>query len=128
MADFTIHIRVDIRNPPVCEVDEDIITSWIDARLNDGRNTFITNASGPSPSAPGAYPGVISGRLIGSIDYEASGREGSLFSEVDYAGYLTSGTSHMAARKMLPDALDESLTARPEKAELAQAVKFKGGG
>jgi hypothetical protein len=34
----------------------------------------------------------------------------------------------MAARKMLPDALDESLSARPEKAELASAVKFTGGG
>jgi hypothetical protein len=128
MADFIIHIRVDIHNPPVCEVDEAIITSWIDSRLNDARNTFVTNASGHSPSSPGAYPGVISGRLIGSIDYQASGREGELFSEVDYAGYLTTGTSKMAARKMLPDALDESLTARPEKAELARAVKFTGGG
>jgi hypothetical protein len=128
MAEFTIHIKVDIHNPPKCEVNEAIITAWIDGRLNDARNLFVSSASGPSPSSPGAWPGVISGRLIGSIDYQASGREGELFSEVDYAGYLTTGTSKMAARKMLPDALDESLTARPEKAELASAVKFTGGG
>ena len=125
-----IIIRIDVKvdNLPRCEVDEPVITAWIEGRLNDARNHFISNASGPSPSAPGAWPGVISGRLIGSIDYQAAGREGELFSEVDYAGYLTTGTSRMEARKMLPDALDESLSARPEKAELAKAVRFTGGG
>jgi len=128
MADVTVRITVDVSNLPTVAIDEGVITSWIDNRLNDARNYFISNASGPSPSSPGDWPGADTGRLIGSIDYEASGREGSLFSEVEYAGYLTTGTSKMAARKMLPDALDESLSARPELAELAKAVSFKAGG
>jgi len=125
---ITIRIDVKVDNAPKCEVNEGVITAWIEGRLNDARNYFVSNASGASPSAPGAWPGVISGRLIGSVDYQASGREGELFSEVDYAAFLTTGTSKMAARKMLPDALDESLSARPEKAELAKAVEFTGGG
>ena len=128
MADITVNIRVEIDNLFQVVIDEALITSWIENRLNDARDYFISNASGPSPSAPGAWPGADTGRLIGSIDYQASGREGELFSEVDYAGYLTTGTSKMAARKMLPDALDESLSARPEVEELAKAVKFEGGG
>jgi hypothetical protein len=128
MAGITVRITVDVDNLPKVEVDEGIITNWIENRLNDARNYFISNASGPSPSAPGAWPGADTGRLIGSVDYQAGGREGELFSEVDYAGYLTTGTSKMAARKMLPDALDESLSARPELAELARAVQFTGGG
>jgi hypothetical protein len=128
MADITVNIRVEIDNLFQVVIDEALITSWIENRLNDARSYFISNASGPSPSAPGAWPGADTGRLIGSIDYQASGREGELFSEVDYAGYLTTGTSKMAARKMLPDALDESLSARPEVEELAKAVHFEGGG
>ena len=128
MADITVTIKIDVSNLPQVVIEEPLITSWIENRLNDARNYFVSNASGPSPSAPGAWPGADTGRLIGSIDYQASGREGELFSEVDYAGYLTTGTSKMAARKMLPDALDESLSARPELAELAKAVTFKGGG
>jgi len=127
MADITVTVRVELDNLFGVEIDEGIITSWIENRLNDARSYFISNASGPSPSSPGAWPGADTGRLIGSIDYQASGREGELTSDVEYAGYLTTGTSKMAARKMLPDALDESLSARPELAELARAVKFTGG-
>lgn len=121
----SISIRVEVSPEITCKVDDDKIEAWIEARLDDAANTFKTNASGPSPSAPGAWPGLRTGQLVSSIETEATGREGELSSNLDYAGYLTTGTSKMAARKMLGDALDESLSARPELAELAEAVTFE---
>ena len=128
MADLTVRITVQIGDLFGVEIDDGVIEHWLEGRMEDARNTFISNASGPSPSAPGAYPGLVTGRLIGSVNTEVSGRVGEIMSDVEYAGYLTHGTSKMAARKMLADALDESLSARPEAEELAKAAKFTGGG
>jgi hypothetical protein len=128
MADLSIRITVEVGDLFDVKVDDGIIEQWIEARLEDARNHFISNASGPSPSAPGAWPGLVTGRLIGSVHTEAGGRQGEIKSEVEYSGYLQHGTSKMAPRKMLPDALDESLSANPEADELARAVTFTGGG
>lgn len=133
MADITITISVEVSPLIDCKIDDNVIESWLEARLDDARNTFITNSSGSGggrggASAPGEYPAVQTGRLIGSIEVEVAGRAGDISSPVEYAGYLTTGTSKMEARLMLADALDESLSARPEAAELAKAATFTTGG
>lgn len=106
------------------EIDEDIISQWVQERLDDARNHFMQEASGPSPSAPGAYPGLRTGQLVGSVSVEAAGRSGSISAGASYASYLAGGTRKMAKRKMLAEALDESLSARPQTDQLAKAVRF----
>ena len=65
--------------------------------------------SGPSPSAPGEPPGVVSGTLRRSITYEIEKRQESVIGKVgsneEYALFLEVGTSKMAARPFLRPAL-----------------------
>lgn len=124
MADVTVTIATTAAIALNPHIDDAVIAAYIESRLNDARNTFITSmGSGPSYSAPGQYPHQQSGRLAGSVDTQMSGeREGQLFSDLDYAAYLTDGTTHMAPRRMLGDAMDEVMAARPETDELAKAV------
>lgn len=119
------------------ELDDEAIQKWIATQLNAARNIFIRQMSRGGgtgriykrkgrthhASAPGEYPVTDSGALVASIEWEMTGdREGRLFSELDYAAYLTTGTSKMAPRKMLPDALRDALM-DAENDVLAQAVK-----
>ena len=126
-TDITVTIEVRADQVGV-EIDEVVIATWIESRLNDGKNLFITSmGSGPGHSSPGAYPNQQSGGLAGSIDYEMNGtREGHLFSDIEYAGYLTDGTVHMAPRKMLWEAFEEVMESRPDDDQLAQCVKITG--
>jgi hypothetical protein len=138
MAESTITIDVEI---PTAEIDEEAIAAWIEARLNDARNGIIRQLSRGAgggrvyrrgrqyyhqASAPGEYPVSDSGRLAGSVHSVMNGtRSGSLYSELNYAGYLTTGTRYMAARKMLRDALEEALAAVAEDELAQQGVKFE---
>lgn len=84
----------------------------------------------PVPSNPGGYSGVRTGQLLGSIDYEVSGsrflRFGSrgAFSPrgFDYAIAQHEGTSRMAARPYLTNAVTE---AGPEVTRLLGEVVFR---
>jgi len=138
MSTVTTTITVKVSGKITAKIDDAIIAEWIDDRLNDGRNVFVTSASRGGgggrvygkhrASAPGEYPATDSGRLANSVDSEMTGpRSGALFSAVEYAGFLTSGTSKMAPRKMLADALHEALSQRPASDELAKAATFEGG-
>lgn len=139
MAGIAITIDMDMDRIEAV-IDEEVISAWIEDRLNDARSHFIQSASRGGgggrvyrqhgklhrASAPGEYPATDSGRLVSSVDYEMAGPfEGHLQSDVEYALYLTTGTSKMAARKMLADALEDVLKARPATDELAQAVTFE---
>ena len=129
---MTTEVKVTVTSkvsPPVDpHIDDQVIAAWIESRLNDGRNKFITSmGAGPGHSSPGAYPNQQTGALAGSVDYQMTGaREGELFSDLNYAAYLTDGTSKMAPRKMLWDAFEEVMASRPETDELAQAVQIVG--
>src|SRR5262245_5059366 len=133
----TATFTLTLRNMPQPALDERLITHWIEARLNDARNHFIRNVSrgggagrqygSHRASAPGEYPATDEGRLVNSIDYRMTGpRSGRLHSDLIYAGYLTTGTERMAPRKMLVDALNETLSERPENDVLARAVTLRG--
>jgi len=126
LAGISITLTVDISAVPMVEIDEGMLSQWLQERLDDARNHFISSC-GASPSAPGDYPGVRTGQLIGSISVEAGDRLGSISAGAAYAGYLASGTRRMAKRKMLAEALDESLSANPQAEQLAQAVRFPSG-
>lgn len=69
-------------------------------------------ATGPSPSPPGHGPGVVTGRLRGSITWRP-GEDGvspyvDVGSAVEYAPYLELGTSRMAARPFLRPSLESA--------------------
>jgi len=135
-----VNISIELDDLPTPGLDDAEISGWIEARLNDARNLFIMRVSrgGGSgrvyrrglrtqhrASSPGEYPATDEGRLVGSINYEMHGpREGAIYSEVEYARYLTEGTAHMAQRLMLADALREVLANRPATDRLVRAAKL----
>lgn len=137
-----ISVTVDFDNMPEPYIDDDAISAWIDARLNDTRNRFIQSVSrtvgtrsGATyrrgrrrihvASAPGQYPATDSGRLVSSIYFSVSGREGTIYSSVEYARFLAEGTKDMAARLMLDDALREVLESRPASDRLASGASVR---
>jgi len=142
MASLSISVEIDPALPTP-GVSDEAISTWIEARLNDARNLFIQQMSrgggsgayyrrgGKRRSAPGEYPvteagTADAGRLVNSVQYEMRGpHEGALFSEVQYATYLAEGTRHMAARRMLADALTEVLESRPREDALASAARIR---
>lgn len=129
MVEVVVKVTKEAVDELTVKIDDDVIEAWIDERLNDARNTFIGHMGGGGPSSPGDYPKTDTGRLANSVDYQMTdARSGVLYSDIEYAGYLTDGTKHMAPRLMLGDALDEVMGARPNTDELAKAVKFEGGG
>src|SRR5262245_16673354 len=111
-----INISIEVEDIPEPAVDDEQISRWIEARLNRARNLFIQRVSrgggtGRSyrrgrqsvhrASAPGEFPATDSGRLVNSVWYQMLGpREGMLYSDLEYAAYLTTGTRNMEARKM----------------------------
>lgn len=60
-------------------------------------------------SGPGQWPAKRTGALAGSIRYIVSAKEVNVGTNVAYAGYLTYGTSKMAKRKMMKEALEEGM-------------------
>jgi hypothetical protein len=124
---ISVTLEVKLDDLPQATIDEDAVTRWIESRLNGARNRFIRNVSAgkPNPSKPGEYPRTDTGRLVNSAHTQMlSPFEGSLRSDVEYAEYLTRGTSRMAPRKMLREALDEEILERPETDQLAQAARW----
>jgi len=137
----SISITVDLDRLPTLEISDDVVTNWIEARLNDARNTFIQNVSRGGgggrtyrrgrrgmhrASAPGEYPVTDSGRLVNSVNFVVhSAQEGVLYADVEYAKFLTEGTARMAARRMLADALTEVLESRPREDALARAARLR---
>jgi len=133
-----VQVEVKLDPLPVPGVDDEEIAAWIEERLNDARNYFV-RAMGPRSgggrnygrrghvaSSPGQFPRTDEGRLVNSIDYQmTSPHSGQLFSDIEYAAYLTDGTRYMAPRRMLKDALDEVLAARPQTDQLAKAATWK---
>lgn len=67
--------------------------------------------SGPSPSAPGEPPGVVSGTLRRSITHEVergpSGVVGRIGTNVEYSIPLEFGTSRMSARPFMRPGLEK---------------------
>lgn len=139
MATFDVNIEIDELPEP--SIDDDAISNWIEARLNEGRNLFVNKVnrghgsgvryrrrrrSEHQGSAPGDFPAGDTGALAASIGVEMEGpRSGRLFSDIEYARYLTEGTMHMALRKMLHDAMQEVLEQRPQTDQLANAAKLE---
>ena len=133
MAGVSVSVTVEVGHLSA-EIDDDVIADWIESRLNDGRNTFIMHMSDGGhgyaygdhvASAPGEYPQTWGGALANSPTPEMHGsRSGSLTSDLEYAGYLTTGTTIMEPRQMFAEALREVIDARPETDVLRGAVKI----
>lgn len=151
--------------PKGAKYDDDTINEWIEARLGDTRNLFLRQMSRSSTrtggreykrtagkvtrktkwhiaSGPGEYPKTDGGALAGSINYQVwSDREGGIYTNIEYAKYLTEGTKmgglarttgawrpvggwRMEPRLMLDNALEEVLNSRPARDKLAAAAKW----
>ena len=125
MANF--NISINLPQLPIPTVDEDGVTRWLEARLNDARNTFIeavtpqaVDPQRPVRSRAGQFPTGQTGQLAASVGPpEVSGREGRIYSSAEYAPYLA-----RSGRLMLGDALSQALEDRPQLDVLASAVKF----
>jgi|GEM_PF-2045142 len=134
-------VEITIPHLPNIEIDDDAIAAWIEGRLDDAHELFIRQMSRGRgggriyrrpgrtlhyASAPGEYPVTDSGgRLVGSVHPEMTDkREGQLWSDVQYAGYLTSGTERMEPRRMLEDVINDVLAQRPESDQLARCVRI----
>jgi phage gpG-like protein len=63
----------------------------------------------PGPSSPGAWPNSRTGRLKGSIRFEVANDSVTIGTNAPYSGFLRSGTSRMARRKMSDNALQEGM-------------------
>lgn len=139
-----IRLEVTFKRMPRVEVDDRVISSWIGARLNEARNIFVRNVSrgGGSgrvydsrrksgshrASAPHEFPATDTGRLVNSVDWRMiTPHEGSLFSEIDYAEFLTRGTRRMAPRKMLVEAIEEALAGKPRPSGVVRLTTGGGG-
>lgn len=142
---------VTVTSVPQARIDDEQISRWIGNRLNDARNRFLRhmargggggrtywhgkrvfhvasqglefplNDSGRLSGSAAGRKGEPPGRIATTID---TPHQGSIWSDVNYAGILEAGSEHMAPRLMLADALTEVLEARPETDELARAAKI----
>ena len=88
------------------------IRRWMESIGQAGTEAFRSGMGQyPGPSAPGAWPNTRSGRLKGSIDYEVSDDSVTIGTNTPYSGFLRTGTSRMARRKMSDNALQEGMRA-----------------
>jgi len=138
-------VTAQIEDVPTVEISDAVIAEWLRGRLNDARNYFIhqmERGSGSGrlyrrpggrwhhASAPGEYPVTDGGYLVTRVDYQLNGpREGQLYSEVDYAEYLTTGnrSGTLQPRAMFADAITDVLQARPHSDQLARCVVVTSG-
>ena len=74
-------------------------------------------------SAPGEWPHSQTGRLKGSIHFEATDSSVTIGTSMPYSGFLRSGTSKMARRKMSDNALKEGM----EHSRLGRWVEWSRG-
>ena len=65
----------------------------------------------PPASAPGAWPNRRSGRLRASVRSVVTSQSVTVGTSMPYSGFLRSGTSKMARRKMSDNALKEGMKA-----------------
>lgn len=118
----------------IAYVDDDVIRAWILDRMEDSIKHFITKTKKASPSAPFDYPAQVTGNMnagitgpfvkgrSGRVDMSAENEQG-----VDYVPFHRFGTSRMAKRKLIPEALKEILHKRPKRDFLASAARFSVG-
>jgi len=133
-------VEVRVLDLPNLEIDDTAIAAWIEGRLDEAQALFVRQMSRGRgggrvyrrgrrlhyASAPGEYPVTDYGGLAPSVHPEMTGpREGRLSSDVYYARYLTTGTERMEPRRMLADALNETLAQRPESDQLAKAARIR---
>lgn len=76
-------------------------------------------------SAPGEYPAVQFGRLRGSIFTKVSNLQMTIGTRTPYSGFLTTGTSRMAPRKMSKEALEDGMKLMNKK--LLQPAHWERG-
>jgi hypothetical protein len=88
----------------------EVIRGWLGrigtagvAAFRDGMGDY------PPASAPGAWPNSRTGRLRGSIRHETTSNSVTIGTSMPYSGFLRTGTSRMARRKMSDNALREGM-------------------
>lgn len=92
--------------------DPATIRSWLQSIGDASKQAFLGGMGHyPPRSAPGAWPNIETGRLKGSIRTEVTNDSVTIGSNTHYSGFLRTGTSKMARRKMSDDALKAGMHA-----------------
>ena len=79
------------------------------AGLNGGHSgrTYLRKGRSHQASAPGEYPANDSGALQGSLGHTVSANEAVIGTNAKHSVFLAHGTSKMAKRKFVAEALQE---------------------
>lgn len=105
-------------------IDPAMQRKYIRDTMNDTKAFFQAAMNRPGRSSPGEYPANDSGALSASTSVVVSGATGTISVNTTYAGYLRDGTSRMAPRKMLFEALREVAARNRHIGTLRGAVRF----
>lgn len=87
------------------------IQGWLQRIADASKAAFSGGMGSGGPSAPGAWPNSQTGGLKGSIQTEVTSNSMTIGTSMPYSGFLRSGTSKMARRKMSDNALQEGMAA-----------------
>ena len=119
MTDF-VSSRIRIQGQLEIGIDADEGNKWVAETINHARNIMnVGMRDGPqtgreylrgskihTASKAGQWPAVDTGNLRINTRMRIDGLVGELGSNVEYAGYLQSGTSKMGARKLYNEAVE----------------------
>lgn len=102
------------------KLDEKVIQRYLHGVAVAVEKTFIEGMRSPKSgqwywrrsrwhqaSAPGEYPAIDTGRLLGSLHSELTQRSAEIGTNMFYSKYLREGTRRMARRKMSDNAMQE---------------------
>lgn len=76
---------------------------------NTPRQSIARGRRRHRPSVAGNPPAIDTGRLVGSLSFEATETQLEVGSNVEYAGWLQDGTRHMIARPYLDVGVEKAI-------------------
>jgi hypothetical protein len=120
------------------EMDPDVFKRYLQLVAKESENAFKRGANrfktgriyryngrDVQASGPGDWPAKRSGALLGSIQTRVLAKEVEIGTNISYGPYLAGGTSKMAKRKMMKEALQEGM--KNARSRLKNWVKWEMG-
>jgi HK97 gp10 family phage protein len=104
-VNISVNVRTNIKSKEVLDKTEKAAEKAL-------KNVIVDIAADAVKGSP-----VDTGHNRRSIDYEAKGLSGSVFSTSGYGGYLEVGTRKMIARPYFKPALDKNIDKLPKEIE-----------
>ena len=105
-------------------IDDSERKRYVRVTLDDTSDFFKAAMNRPGRSDPGEFPANDSGALSASTTVSVTGVSGYIRVDTPYAGFLRDGTSKMAPRKMLLEAIKIVMSNNRALGILKGAVRF----